>query len=117
VLPILAAKILGVCYRQRQTSTGRGTKEHLGVADASRINYFSQPVCQKMLTLNIFKLHNTVKLIYKYKKYIRHSDFFYKNTFSSQHSNPRPRRLPGRIANPLIKRLFTPHSQRPSILE
>ena len=66
VLSVLAAEILAIGYRQRQASAGGGAKEQLGMADASRINYFSQMVYKNPLTLNIFKLHFTRKLIYKY---------------------------------------------------
>ena len=72
MLPMLAAEILGVGNSQRQTATGRRAEEQLGVADASRIDYFCQPVGKNLLTLNIFKLHNRLKLIYKNKNNLRH---------------------------------------------
>ena len=72
VLPVFAAEILGIRHSQRQTAAGRGAEEQLGVADASRIDYFSQPVCKNLLTLNIFKPHNRHKLIYKNKNNPRH---------------------------------------------
>jgi hypothetical protein len=67
MLPILAVQILGIRYCQCQTPAGTGTKEHLGMAHTSRVDYFSQVVYQNLLALNIFKLHNTRKLIYKNK--------------------------------------------------
>jgi hypothetical protein len=68
MLAIAAVEILGISNGQRQTTAGGGSKEHLGMTYTARINNFGQVIYQNALTLNIFKLHCTRKLNYKYIK-------------------------------------------------
>jgi hypothetical protein len=68
VLAVGAVEVLGISQCQCQRAAGIGSEEHLGMTYTARVNYFGQVIYQNTLTLNIFKLHCSRKLNYKYIK-------------------------------------------------
>ena len=69
---VLAVEILCIGNGKRQTARSGLAQEHLGVADTPRIDNFGQVIGRNYLSNNIFKLHNTRKLIYKITNNIKY---------------------------------------------